>query len=172
MSLSKKTLLFLSADHFQAYIWDKGILSDSQYFNNDANGRDQFSGYLKLHRNPAYLLVDVIEEDFRQETVPHLVGKNRRDLIGRKFEQYYRNTLFRQAKVLRRQEDGRRDDEMLFSALTNPQRISPWLDTLLTNSIPLIGIHSLPNISLPLLKNIDSEHVLLVSWEKHAGLRQ
>ena len=172
MSLSTKTLLFLSADHFQTYVWKSGNLLDAQYFNNDTNGRDQFSDFLKLHRHPTYMLVDVIEEDFRQETVPHLVGKNRRELIDRKFEQYYRNTTFRQAKVLHRQLDGRRDDEMLFSALTNPQRISPWLDTLLANHIPLIGIHSLPNTSLPLLRDIGSDHVLLLSWEKHAGLRQ
>ena len=61
---------------------------------------------------------------------------------------------------------------MLFSALTNPQRISPWLDTLLANHIPLVGIYSLPNISTPLLKDIPSDHVLLLSWEKDAGLRQ
>jgi hypothetical protein len=172
MSLTSKTLLFLSAEHFQAYSWESGKLSEPKYFTNDSAGRDQFSEYLKQHRNPAYLLVDVIEEDFRQETVPHLTGGNRRALIARKFEQYYRNTLFRQARVMHRQSDGRRDDEMLFSALTNPQRISPWLDTLLNNSIPIIGIHSLPNISLPLLKEISSDHVLLLSWEKHAGLRQ
>jgi hypothetical protein len=172
MSLTSKTLLFLSAEHFQAYNWESGKLSEPQYFTNDSAGREQFSNYLKLHRNPAFLLVDVIEEDFRQETVPHLSGGNRRALIERKFEQYYRNTLFRQARVMHRQADGRRDDEMLFSALTNPQRISPWLDTLLHNSTPIIGIHSLPNISLPLIKDIQSDHVLLLSWEKHAGLRQ
>lgn len=172
MSLSSKTLLFLSANHFQACTWNSGKLANTQYFSNDADGREKFSDYLKLHHNPTYLLVDVIEEDFRQETVPHLIGANRRALIERKFEQYYRNTLFRQARVMRRQADGRRDDEMLFSALTNPQRISPWLDTLLTNAIPIIGIHSLPNISLPLLKDNNSDHVLLLSWEKNAGLRQ
>jgi hypothetical protein len=172
MSLSSKTLLFLSADHFQAYSWEHGKLSSARYFGNDSNGREQFSEYLQQHREPAHLLVDVIEEDFRNESVPHLRGKNRRDLIERKFEQYYRNTLFRQARLMRRQTDGRRDDEMLFSALTNPQRISPWLDTLLTNGIPLIGIHSVPNITTPLLKDINSDHVLLLSWEKHAGLRQ
>jgi hypothetical protein len=172
MSLSSKTLLFLSAEHFQAYSWESGKLSEPQFFTNDSAGRDQFSSYLKLHRHPTFLLVDVIEEDFRQETVPHLTGGNRRALIDRKFEQYYRNTLYRQARVMHRQTDGRRDDEMLFSALTNPQRISPWLDTLLHNSTPIIGIHSLPNVSLPLLKEIQSDHVLLLSWEKHAGLRQ
>ena len=172
MSLANKTLLFLTTAHFQAYAWDSDDLSAAQSFSNDLAGREQFSVYLKQHREPAFLLVDVIEEDFRLESVPHLTGKNRRELIARKFEQYYRNTPFRQAGVLRRQTEGRRDDEMLFSALTNPQRILPWLDTLLSNCIPLIGIHSLPNISAPLLEGIKSEHVLLLSWEKQAGLRQ
>ncbi|MDP2804754.1 MAG: hypothetical protein Q8O24_02315 [Gallionellaceae bacterium] len=172
MSLSKRTLLFLSAEHFQACSWESGKLSDAHYFSNDSDGRENFSAYLQQHKEPALLLVDVIEEDFRHESVPHLIGSNKRALIERKFEQYYRNTLFRQAKLLHRQEDGRRDDEMLFSALTNPQRISPWLDTLLINGTPLIGIYSLPNISNPLLKDIESDHVLLLTWENHAGLRQ
>ena len=167
-----RTLLFLSADSFHATIWHGGKLGASQYFSNDANGREYFSTFLKQHRDPAYLLVDVIEEDFRLETVPHLIGSARRNLRARKFEQFYRSTPFRQATLLHRQEEGRRDDEMLFSALTNPQRISPWLDTLLANHIPLVGIYSLPNISTPLLKDIPSDHVLLLSWEKDAGLRQ
>jgi hypothetical protein len=167
-----RTLLFLSADSFHASIWHDGRLGTSQYFSNDANGRAYFSAFLKQHRDPAYLLVDVIEEDFRLETVPHLTGSARRNLRARKFEQFYRNTPFRQATLLRRQEEGRRDDDMLFSALTNPQRISPWLDAILANHIPLIGIYSLPNISTPLLKDIASDHVLILSWEKDAGLRQ
>lgn len=167
-----KTLLFLSADHLQVYAWDGVKLSEAYDFANDADARKQFSDYLQQHREPACLLVDGIEEDFRQESVPHLTGKNRRDLIERKFEQYYRNTQFRQAKVLYRHTDGRRDDAMLFSALTNPQRICPWLDILQSERIPLIGIHSLPCISPPLLKEIQSAHVLLLSWEKYAGLRQ
>lgn len=167
-----RTLLFLSAESFHASIWRGGMLGASQYFSNDANGRENFSAFLKQHRDPAYLLVDVIEEDFRLEIVPHLTGSARKALLGRKFEQFYRGSPFRQATLLLRQKEGRRDDEMMFSALTNPQRISPWLDALLANHIPLVGIYSLPNISTPLLKVVPSDHVLLLSWEKDAGLRQ
>src|SRR5512135_1918077 len=167
-----RTLLFLSADSFYATIWSGGKLGELKYFSNDANGREDFANFLKQHRHPAYMLVDVIEEDFRMETVPHLSGSARKDLLARKFEQYYRNTPFRQATLLQRQAEGRRDDEMLFSALTNPQRISPWLDTLLAHKIPLVGIYSLPNISTPLIRNLATDHVLLLSWEKNAGLRQ
>jgi len=167
-----RTLLFLSADSFHASVWSGGQLGDARYFSNDANGRESFAAFLKLHREPAYMLVDVIEEDFRLETVPHLIGPTRKDLLARKFEQFYRSTPFRQATLLHRLTEGRRDDEMLFSALTNPQRISPWLDTLLSNQIPLAGIYSLPNVSTPLIRDIPSDHVLLLSWEKNAGLRQ
>ena len=167
-----RTLLFLSADSFHAYVWKDADLAVAQNFSNDADGREQFSGFLDRHPFPAYLLVDIVEEDFHLETVPHLIGPSRSALLERKFEQYYRSTPFRQATLLQRQSEGRRDDEFLFSALTNPQRISPWLDTLLAKRTPLVGLYSVPNISAPLLKDIASEHVLLLSWEKSAGLRQ
>lgn len=167
-----RTLLFLSAESFSASIWQAGNLTEQHSFSYDSDGRERFSTFLKTHRNPTYLLVDVIEEDFRLETVPHLTGSARQALLERKYEQYYRNIPFRQATLLHRQSEGRRDDEMLFSALTNPQRISPWLDALLANHIPLVGIYSVPNIGAPILKDIASDHVLLLTWEKDAGLRQ
>jgi hypothetical protein len=170
--LMVRTLLFLSADFFHVSIWQGGELGEPQYFSNDANGREQFSAFLNEHPEPAYLLVDVIEEDFRLETVPHLIGPARKALLARKFEQFYRGTPFHEATLLQRQKEGRRDDEMLFSALTNPARILPWLDTLLANRTPLVGIYSLPNITTPLIRDIASDHVLLLSWEKDAGLRQ
>ena len=170
--MTRKTLLFLSTDHFQACSLEKGALTDQQHFSDDANGREQFSEYLKYHRAPAYLLTDKIEEDFRQETIPHVTGSGHNALIQRKFEQYYRNTPYRMARLQRRLKEGRRDDEVLFSALTNPGRISPWLDQLLSNHTPLVGIYSVPHVSSRLIKGIDADHLLLLSWEKDAGLRQ
>jgi hypothetical protein len=169
---SRKNLFFLSAEQFQACVWHEGKMTEAQYFSNDTKGREQFAEFLQTNRHPSYLLIDVIEEDFRQETVPHMFGRNRKDMINRKFDQYYRGTPFLQARFLQRQEEGRRDDEMLFSALTNPARISPWLNTILTNNAPLTGIYSVPNISTPLIKGIEADHILLLSWEKNAGLRQ
>jgi len=167
-----QTLLFLSAESFQAFVWKGSRLAVARNFSNDVDGREQFAAFLERHRYPTYMLVDIIEEDFHLETVPHLIGPGRADLLARKFEQYYRSTPFHQATLLKRQTEGRRDDEYLFSALTNPQRISPWLDTLLAQKTPLAGIFSVPNISAPLIKGIDAEHVLLLTWEQSAGLRQ
>ena len=167
-----RTLLFLSAETFQTHVWHRDGSAVVREFSNDADGREQLAAMLERHQNPLWLLVDIIEEDFHLESIPHLIGPSRRALIERKFEQYYRSTPFRQATLLKRQSEGRRDDEYLFSALTNPQRISPWLDILHAHQVPLAGIYSVPNISASLLKGIESEHILLLTWEKRAGLRQ
>lgn len=170
--MSRKTLLFLSAAHCHVCIWHNGRLSAPIYFAGSDKELEQFAGFVKTHRDPALLLTDLIEEDFRTEDVPHLRGGERDALIRRKLEQYYRNTPFRLAVLLRRRSDGRRDDDMLFSALTNPALISPWLDIMLTHNVALVGIYSLPHISAPLLSATPPDHLLLLSWEKYAGLRQ
>ncbi|MGV8934648.1 MAG: hypothetical protein ACOH1I_08495 [Gallionellaceae bacterium] len=170
--MSRKILFFLSADNFHANIWKDGKLGAPYYFPHSTEGLQKFSEFLQEYRDPAYLLVDLIEEDFRQETVPHLTGSNYHALVARKFEQYYRSTPFRMARLQKRQSEGRRDDELLFSALTNAGRITAWLDLLLENKTPIAGIYSVPHISLPLVKDIDSDHLLLLTWEKDAGLRQ
>lgn len=170
--MKRRLLLFLSAHRFHAQVYQNGALSREQVFGDDPEGHQRFASFLNLHRAPALLLTDLIEEDFRHETMPHLRGKNRRDQVQRKFEQFYRNTPFRQAILHQRLQEGRRDDEMLFSALTNPHLFTPWLDAMRQQQAPLVGIYSVPTISNPLIEDIPSDHILLLSWEKSAGLRQ
>ena len=109
--MSRKILFFLSSENFHAYTWNNGVLSEPYYFSHNAAGLERFAEFLQTNRHPAYLLVDLIEEDFRQETVPHLTGSNHQALVQRKFEQYYRNTPFRLTRLQQRQTEGRRDDE-------------------------------------------------------------
>src|SRR5574340_565768 len=167
-----KLLLFLSAGHLHAQIMGGGKITMQREFTDSPDGQENFAAFLQGVKHPTYLLVDLIEEDFRQETVPHLSGKSRASLLQRKFDQFYRDTPFHQATLLQRQKTGRRDDDTLFSALTNPSIIKPWLDVILAQQIPLAGIYSVPQISAPLVKNHPSKHLLLISWEKSAGLRQ
>src|SRR5574340_357858 len=167
-----KLLLFLSAGHLHAQIMGGGKITMQREFTDSPDGQENFAAFLQGVKHPTYLLVDLIEEDFRQETVPHLSGKSRASLLQRKFDQFYRDTPFHQATLLQRQKTGRRDDDTLFSALTNPSIIKPWLDVILAQQIPLAGIYSVPQISAPLVKSHPSNHLLLISWEKSAGLRQ
>ena len=165
-------LLFLSANHLHAQRMAGGLVAEQYEFSDSDQGRQTFKAFLQNIKCPTYLLTDLIEEDFRHELVPHLAGGNRTALLKRKFDQYYRGTPFHQATLLHRQKTGRRDDDILFSALTNPSLISPWLDIIMAQQIPLVGIYSVPQISAPLVKKHPSKHLLLVTWEKYSGLRQ
>src|SRR3989338_4306104 len=124
-------LLFLSAGHLHAQFMANGKIATQRGFPSTPDGHEEFAGFLKAVTCPAYLLVDLIEEDFRQETVPHLIGSKRTAMLQRKIEQFYRGSPFHQATLLKRQKTGRRDDDILFSALTNPSHIMPWLNIML-----------------------------------------
>ncbi len=170
--MKRRLLLFLSAGHLQAQLMTNGKITARHQFPDSPDGREDFTAFLKTAEWPAYLLVDLVEEDFRHENIPHLSGSHRRALLQRKYEQFYRGTLFHLATLLQRQKTGRRDDDMLFSALTNPASIMPWLNIMLTQQTPLAGIYSVAQISAPLVEDHPSRHLLLITWEKLAGLRQ
>lgn len=165
-------LLFLSAGQLHAQFMAHGKIATQRDFPNSPAGHEQFTSFLKAVACPAYLLVDLIEEDFRQETVPHLIGSKRTALLQRKLEQFYRGSPFHQTNLLQRQKTGRRDDNVLFSALTNPSHITPWVNVMLARQVRLAGIYSVPQVSAPLVKDHPSNYLLLISWEKFSGLRQ
>jgi len=170
--MKQSLLLFLSANRLHAQHMVDGKIALQRDFTDTPNERESFASFLQTTKCPTYLLTDLIEEDFRHEIVPHLIGKSRTALLQRKFDQFYRGTPFHQATLLQRQKTGRRDDDMLFSALTNPSHITPWLNIMLLQQTPLAGIYSVPQISAPLVRNHPSNHLLLISWEKYSGLRQ
>jgi hypothetical protein len=165
-------LLLLGTNHLHAQRVVAGKITDQREFSDSSDDKANFADFLRHVTCPTYLLTDLIEEDFRLETIPHLSGSNHRALIQRKFDQFYRGTPFQQATLLQRQQTGRRDDEMLFSALTNPGLVVPWVDILLAHKIPLAGIYSVPQISFPLVQDHPSNHLLLITWNKFSGLRE
>jgi hypothetical protein len=171
--MPRRFLIFVTAEQVSSHLWaDDGLVSVRVYPATD-EGRAAFEQFVQRHgAEPILLLTDLVEEDYRFESVPHLVGPDRGALFGRKLEQYYRTTPYRQASVLGRETEGRRDDRVLFSALTNPGLLNPWVEMLGRAAVPLRGVYSVPLVSRALLAGMTSSHVLLLTWEAHAGLRQ
>lgn len=123
------------------------------------------------------LYTDLIEEEYRNETIPHLNSRDRKALVQRKLGQTFRATPFRAAHAQGRKKrvkkgTGRQDDKILFSALTNPDNLTCWLDKLAAHKVPLIGIYSVPMISRRLLRklHLESEYTLL--FTQHQGTLQ
>lgn len=167
--------LFISAHKAAVYHWHKGKIASSYLFDINEEGRQYFERYLSQTPNsPFYVLVDIFEEEYRSETIPHVFGSDRQALLGRKKDRLFRDTPYTYTEAQGREEDGRRDDNILLTAITNPSLIRPWMEILDTHKTPVAGIYSLPLLASSLLKSRSEsqKHVLLVSLQSISGLRQ
>jgi hypothetical protein len=167
--------LFISAEKMSVYHWDKGKLGSSYLFDLDAAGHDNFERYLSESENtPMTILVDVIEEEFRQDTIPHVFGSDRQALIERKQSRLFRDTDYIYVQGQGREEEGRRDDRLLFMALSNQEIVRPWTELLEKHKVPLKGIISVPLLLQSYIKTLPdiSDHALMVTMQSISGLRQ
>ena len=155
--------------------WNGRKLNSSVYFEPDEQGLDLFQAYLESLRNePVRLLLDLIEEEFRQVTIPLLRGADRQNIIERNFAKLFRSSTYRTAvsqEIIRK---GRKEERLLFTGLTNQELLKPWLDIINKTRTPLIGILSLPLVSEGLVADLKSNHdcVILVSQQVPSNLRQ
>lgn len=61
-----------------------GRIRRVEEFSSNEAGIVRFEAFIKQFPNTnAYLLVDVVEEDYRQEILPHVTGRDRRSLLAR-----------------------------------------------------------------------------------------
>jgi len=169
-----KKFLYLSDNRLAAWQWQGGKLSHTSDFNLDPAGYASFDNHLaQAPGTPIHILIDVIEEDFRNESIPHILGKDRQALVERKLNQLFRGTTYRHASLQGRETAGRRDDKLLLTGLTNEELLKPWVERIAQRKLPLAGIHSLPLLSQVLAKKLKllAPHQLLITRQS-TGLRQ
>lgn len=138
-------------------------------------GTTEFERHLKeLTEVPVHLLTDLAEEDFRLDTIPHVGARDRETILARKLGQIFRSTPFRYAVLQGREADGRRDDRVLYTAITNPDVLRPWLDVISRRHVPLAGIYSAAVFSSVMLRELDLvfPHTLLVTFTAGGAMRQ
>lgn len=155
--------------------WSGHQLTSSVYFEPDEQGLDLFSSYLLSFRNePVRLLVDLIEEEFRQIKIPLLRGSDRRAILKRNYTKYFRNSEYKFAISQSVEKKKRKEEKLLLIGLTNQYLLEPWLDIVEKTRTPLSGIISLPLLSEAFVKGLGSESkaVILVSQQVPSNLRQ
>ena len=169
-------VLYFSGHRLTVFHWEGKKFHGACSFEPDADGMAKFKQYLKTSaKSPARLLVDVIEEDFRIETAPHVHGKDKKAVINRLLDRYYRSSRqYVYSEIIGRDKTGRRDNNVLIGGITNPGLIDTWKDVIDECHIPLIGIWTLPLLSKNLLPLIGEKRsaVLLVSQQVNSNLRQ
>lgn len=167
--------LLLGADRLRLFHWHKGALSDCGVIEANARARADFKSYLAARPGePVYLLADMAEEEFRPETVPHVAGADRKALIGRRQARLFGPAARVYAERQGRERGGRRDDRLLFMALSGRGVIEPWVELLLAHKAPLKGILSTPAVLQSFVGTLPdiSDHALLVTLQSVSGWRQ
>lgn len=172
--LTMERIFYFSGYRMTVFDWEGKTLISSRDFQPDEDGYADFEYLLEQSVTmPAKLLVDMIEEDFRRETIPHVNVVDRQALIKRHLDRHYRDEDYVHAKVISRSKIGRKDDTILLSALTNTGLLAPWLDRLDEHNVRLAGIWSLPLLTEKLLGTLinDDENALIVSRQIRSALR-
>jgi hypothetical protein len=155
--------------------WSGHRLDSSVYFEPDDQGLDLFGSYLRSFRNePVRLLVDLIEEEFRQIRIPLLRGSDRQAILKRNFAKYFRTSEYRFAISQSVEKKSRKEEKLLLIGLTNQYLLEPWLNIVEETSTPLSGIISLPLLSEDYVKELRSDHraTIVVSQQVPSNLRQ
>jgi hypothetical protein len=172
--MQSKHLFYVANDHLCAWQWRERRLSGGTRFAFDRAGMDEFAHFLEQQSVlPCILIADLVEEDFQRQSMPHVRGRAGRNLIGRRLAQLYRDTPYRQAFVQGRDTEGRRDDQVMLSALTNPGPVQQWVAILEQYRMPLAAMYSAALLSSELVRalGIAQQHLLLITSHT-GGLRQ
>lgn len=175
-----KRILYQSDYELRALRGEGKSLIEVQHFQVNNNGETEFAEYLSYDsKTPIYWLVDTSQEDYRATLLPHVLGKDRHDLMRLKMKRLFERTPYTYGIVQEREKLGRRDDRVLFTALSNPSFLQPWLDLIISHKVPLVGIFSVPLLSQRLLKHFPKASYMLlvtptlqISAHSPAGLRQ
>jgi hypothetical protein len=169
-----KLVLCATSKQLLAGVWFAGVYKGSQVFLADEAGFADFAVFLQQYRDaPIYILADAVEEDYRLERIPHTSGGAKHELIERKLNQFYRNLNYRTAYFVGREQDKRRDDRYLFTALSNADFMQAWVGTIQAAEMPVVGVYLLPMLSQVIVRQhkLMAPNILLCE-KLSSGLRQ
>lgn len=186
-------VLYITSAGVDCYRVSRFRTTLEQRFDQDEFAIARFYEYTASAPDAVYTLIaDLIEEDFRTETIPPLRGTERSALIARRAAQAYRDTPFVASVSLGREAEEvgsaggagvagtmlgsqRRDEAVQLMALTNPEPVQFWLKLLQANEHKIVAIlspatlatHTATALGVP----AGAERIVLATLTS-AGLRQ
>lgn len=158
MSRLTPQVIYLSGNRAMWYQVLAGQCQPVERFESTPEGLSRFAERIGTQPNaPTRVLVDMLEEELNLGTVPHTPAwsPDRRSMLARHAERTFRNTPFRYTVVVGRAEQGRRDDTVLCTAITQPDLLNIWVTPLLQAKVALEGIHSVPLQCQDLAQGLD-----------------
>lgn len=173
--MAARRVFVISGAGLTAYHRAGSMLLEPFSFDAGEEGIARFASYLeRFSDDVTCVIADLVEEEFREETVPHVPAWDRPALLRARASRVFRDARHVHAIRLGRESGGRRDDRVLLSAISRSEAIDPWLASMARHAVPLAGICSPALLTGALLQAIGTGggHVLVVSLQRGGGLRQ
>lgn len=169
-------VFYYSGYRMTVFHWAGDELIDHYSFMPDEDGLSDFKQYLIHSPNETVkILIDVIEEDYFKDTLPHVSKRDQQAILKRRVKRNYPDSVeWFYSRVVGRETEGRKDDQVIYSVQTNPQLLAPWLEIIKQQKIAVSGIWSLSLLSEKLIKMmaIKDNNCLLLSQQVPSNLRQ
>lgn len=170
-----KRVFFYTGYHMEVFEFDRNALIGSLDFYDTDTGAEQLRDYIQQSAPASsYMLVDLQDEDFRNELVPHVTGRDRQQIIERLENKIFRDHVYHHTKALGRTRDGRKDDQFMFSSLLNVEALDKWMAIFEDLDVPICGIWSVSFLGERILKKIAAkdENLLLFSRQMRSAIRE
>lgn len=172
---SERRVVLMNFEGVAIYGLCDGVLTQLLSYRHEDEDFEGFRSYLaSVPRTPVTVMVDSIAEDFIVESVAHTRFTDRKNLLKRKLGQHFRGAEFASAMIFGREKSGRKDDRVLYSALTKSDLLSKWIKCLVLEHVPIVSVTSPAYAMRDMAREFGfytAPDVLLVNWEE-SGLRQ
>jgi len=179
-------VLLLSDRYAELYQLGKGNLLLQQQFEQTEAGIKTFASWLAQNsiKTPVAILLDLREEAYQVEQVPHVSFYDRKPLLQHRLQRLFKTENYRYAqiqgktqRIIDPKETLRKDDCVLFTAINQTDQLKPWIKQLLSYNVPIRGIHSLPLLVNHLLPHLGEYSLVLtpsntLQGDLHLGVRQ
>lgn len=168
-------LLYFTADEHILFRSSGRSLDVEERFPADETGVIAFREYLASLRKGSLLgvLADLAGEDFHEDQLPYLRGRDRQAVIQRRLSQRYRDTRLSAALSLGIVSAERRNERLLLASFTNTQQFTPWMDAIAESGTRLTGVYSIPTLAPFLVSRLGAQKgKCIVVSVNQAGLRQ
>ena len=115
------------------------------------------------------VLINIYEEEFVFSDIPHVNSVDRKRIISRKLDQHFKSSDLRRSFFQGRRKDGRKDDELMLSAVRDAEVLDQLLDYLYLRKVPISGVYSTQSMIRNYLQPIIANRDVLVMTEIDNG---
>lgn len=170
-----RRVFFITGIDIAVFEWHGRRLYASCHFGDSEAEVARFKDYLRsVAPMTSQLLVDLLDEEFLHEKIPHLYGRERDSYIKRQLLRHCRDAKFTCARIIGREASGRRDDQLLITSIASSDALDAWLKLLVEFAVPIAGIWSLPLLSESLVDKLklQDSNLFLVSRQVDSVMRE